>query len=62
MQPAIWQELMTARVADLQRQAEIARLARELKRGRRRAHRAPVPPVRAAQPTGRPEHARLGAV
>jgi hypothetical protein len=62
MQPAISQALMATRVADLHRQAEIARLARDVKRGRRQAPRTRMQPVREAQPACRPGRAGLGAV
>jgi hypothetical protein len=62
MQPAIWEALMATRVADLHKQAEIEQLAREFKRGRRRAHRARLRPVRRVRPAGRTERAGLGAV
>jgi hypothetical protein len=62
MQPAISQALMATRVADLHRQAQIAQLARDVKRDRRQARRARMHLVRGVQPTRRPERAGLGAV
>ena len=59
MQPYISQALVAARIADMHRQAEAARLAREIKRARRRAGRglAPVRPLRTAAPAGQTERA-----
>ncbi len=59
MQPYNSQALVAARIADMRRDAETVRLARELKRARRRSSRglAPVHPLRTATPAGRPEHA-----
>jgi hypothetical protein len=63
MQAGISQALMAIRVADLRRQAEVARLAREVKRNRRQARRlARMAPAPAAQPACRPGRAGLGAV
>jgi len=62
MQSTITQALMATRVADLHRQAEVARLARDVKRGRRRARRARMQTVRGAQPACQPQRTGLGAI
>jgi len=61
MQSTITQALMATRVADLHKQAEAARLARDVKRGRR-AHRARMQTVRGAQPARQPQRTGLGAI
>jgi hypothetical protein len=60
MQPYNPQALVAARIADMHREAEAARLAREVKRARRRNGRglAPVRPLRTATPAG--QTARAG--
>jgi len=59
MQPYNMQALVADRIAEMRREAGTARLARELKRARRRAGRglAPVRPLRTATPAAQPEHA-----
>ena len=59
MQPYIPQALVTARIAEMHREADSERLAREVKRARRLASRvlAPVRPLRPAVTAARPERA-----
>jgi len=59
MHPYNAQALVAARIADMHREAEAARLAREVKRARRRAGRglAPVRPLHTATPAGQSERA-----
>jgi hypothetical protein len=61
MQPYIPQALVTARIAEMHREADSERQARELKRARRLAGRvlAPVRPLRVAATAARPERAAL---
>jgi hypothetical protein len=67
MQPYISQALVATRVAEMRREAEVARLAREVKRARRQARRragqglAPVRLPRTATPAGRRGRAGLPA-
>jgi hypothetical protein len=62
MQPYISQALVATRIAEMRREAEVTRLARDVKRARPpRRGLGRVRPVRTAQPAGRPEHAGLGA-
>ena len=63
MQPYIPQALVTARIADMHREADSARRAGEVKRARRRASwvLAPVRPLRGTGPAAQPERAGLPA-
>ena len=59
MQPYIPQALVSARIAEMHRDAKSAGQAREVKRARRRASwsLAPVRPLRTAAPAAQAQHA-----
>jgi hypothetical protein len=63
MQPYIPQAMVAGRIADMHREADSARLAREMKRTRRLAgrHLATVRPLRAATPAAPAARAEVPA-